>query len=324
MILIVSEEIDITTNEVVDWLLYFKTKYTIQNAKTLNILNSFIINNKDVSVSINNKDLDTVNKIWQRRGNYGFFKPSLKKITDSKTDLKNLADYLYKEEKVIGTCIENHQKIIKDEYIGSFNTEVNNNKLEVLIAARKNGLLIPDTLVTSNKTELLKFYKEHNCIITKDLKSPVFFELNGNTHTSVGTFVVSELMINNLTNNFFPVFVQDKVEKEFEIRVFCYQDKMFSMAIFSQKDQKTAVDYRNYNDEKPNRCVPIKLPNHIEKKLLQLQLDLNINTCSIDIIYNQLGEYVFLEINPMGQLDWVSKNCNYYIEKQIAESLSKT
>jgi hypothetical protein len=46
-----------------------------------------------------------------------------------------------------------------------------------------------------------------------------------------------------------------------------------------------------------------------------------MNTGSIDLILTPNGEYFFLEINPMGQYDWLSKNCNYYIEKDIAEML---
>ena len=50
---------------------------------------------------------------------------------------------------------------------------------------------------------------------------------------------------------------------------------------------------------------------------------MGINTGSIDLIYSLSNEYVFLEVNPQGQFDWLSKNCNYYIEKDIAELLKK-
>ena len=35
----------------------------------------------------------------------------------------------------------------------------------------------------------------------------------------------------------------------------------------------------------------------------------------------QVQEFVFLEVNPVGQFGWVSKNCNYYLEKKIALKL---
>lgn len=95
------------------------------------------------------------------------------------------------------------------------------------------------------------------------------------------------------------------------------------MAIFSQLDEKTKYDYRNYNEEKPNRNVPIRLPEHISKKIVNFINNSNLDTGSIDLIYTHEKEFVFLEVNPVGQFGWVSKNCNYYLEKKIALHLIK-
>ena len=46
---------------------------------------------------------------------------------------------------------------------------------------------------------------------------------------------------------------------------------------------------------------------------------LNLDSGSIDIIYSTNKEYVFLEVNPIGQFGMVSSPCNYYIEKRIAQ-----
>lgn len=41
------------------------------------------------------------------------------------------------------------------------------------------------------------------------------------------------------------------------------------MAIFSQENDKTKIDFRNYDIANPNRCVPYKLPRRIEKQLIR-------------------------------------------------------
>ena len=41
------------------------------------------------------------------------------------------------------------------------------------------------------------------------------------------------------------------------------------MAIFSQLDEKTKYDFRNYNHGKPNRNIPYKLPEDIKEKVLK-------------------------------------------------------
>jgi D-alanine-D-alanine ligase-like ATP-grasp enzyme len=49
---------------------------------------------------------------------------------------------------------------------------------------------------------------------------------------------------------------------------------------------------------------------------------LKLNTGSIDLIVNTTGEYIFLEVNPVGQFGMVSSPCNYYLEREIARFLS--
>lgn len=66
-----------------------------------------------------------------------------------------------------------------------------------------------------------------------------------------------------------------------------------SMAMFTQRNQKTTIDYRNYDFEYPARRVPYDLPKSIEKKIDALMRELGLNTGSIDMIYTVNNEYVF-------------------------------
>lgn len=59
------------------------------------------------------------------------------------------------------------------------------------------------------------------------------------------------------------------------------------------------------------------------KKIKKFVYDNEYTTGSIDLIYSVDNQFIFLEINPMGQFDWLSGNCNYHIEKKIAEILIK-
>ncbi len=95
------------------------------------------------------------------------------------------------------------------------------------------------------------------------------------------------------------------------------------MAIFSQLDELTRIDFRNYNYTTPNRCVPYTLPKYIEDKLHQLMCDLNLNTGSIDLIFTESDKYYFLEVNPVGMFSPMTWPLNYHIEKDIALHLNK-
>lgn len=107
----------------------------------------------------------------------------------------------------------------------------------------------------------------------------------------------------------------------YELRVFVLGKDIYPMVIFSQNDKKTEVDFRNYNDDNPNRTAPYKLPKDINRALLKIFAELNLNTGSADFIRAINGEYYFLEINPLGQFGMTSKPCNYHLEKKIAEFL---
>jgi len=201
----------------------------------------------------------------------------------------------------------------KGSFIGSYKDFFFQNNLIQLFEAEKAGLEIPKTVISTTFPDFGK-----SKVVNKIIGNAKSFSTKNYIYTTTGTqFVNKEEFIENGHLNFF----QEYIEKEFEIRIFYFLGQFFSMAIFSQKDVKTLIDYRNYNDNKPNRNIPFKLPIEIQKKLRRLMKKLDLNTGSIDMIYSKTGQFVFLEINPCGIFDWLSSNCNYYIEKYIAKAL---
>jgi len=197
--------------------------------------------------------------------------------------------------------------------IGSYKDFFFQNTLIQLFEAEKTGHEIPKTVISTSFPDFGK-----SKVVNKIIGNAKSFSTPNYIYTTTGTqFVNKEEFIENGHLNFF----QEYIEKEFEIRIFYFLGKFFAMAIFSQQDPMTLVDYRNYNDNKPNRNIPIKLPMEIQKKLKRLMKKLDLNTGSIDMIYSKTGQYVFLEVNPCGIFEWLSSNCNYYIEKYIAKAL---
>jgi D-alanine-D-alanine ligase-like ATP-grasp enzyme len=95
------------------------------------------------------------------------------------------------------------------------------------------------------------------------------------------------------------------------------------MAMFTQNDNKTLIDFRDYNFDNPARRVPYKLPFNIEQKLTKFMNLMRINCGSFDLIKTKEGKYVFLEVNPVGQFGMTSFPCNYNLEKEIAVHLIK-
>jgi ATP-GRASP peptide maturase of grasp-with-spasm system len=302
---IISEANDKVTNNVIEYLLANNIKFIRKNNEDFSNV-SFLLDNNNAIKS---------NRVWHRRAKRNLIP---KEINDSL-----FLNYLKKEEDPVNKAIEKIAiEINRGNYLGGYYEEEQHNKLYDLHLANRCGLKIPVTLVTTNKKDLLEFKKQHHKIITKAIKYPFFYKNSNEYYNCNGTFFVKQKDIDNLNAYFFVSVFQSYVEKKIEIRIFFFKNNYYPMAIFSQNDEKTKIDFRNYNTKKPNRCVPFKLPNEILQKLKKIMNYKKMSTGSIDLIVTPKNEFVFLEVNPQGQFHWLSESCNYYIEKNIAQDLS--
>ena len=199
------------------------------------------------------------------------------------------------------------------------------NKIENLEIAKSCNLSVPEYVITSCKLTLSQFAKRHERIICKPISETPHFtsSIDNNIVESIilytKGFTVDE--IEDIPSSFFKSLFQQEILKEFEIRVFYLCDTCYSMAIFSQNDKQTQLDFRNYNDEKPNRTVPFNLPKEVEYNVKKFCRKAGYTMGSLDLIKSTDGNYYFLEINPIGQFGMVSYPCNYYLEKKLAEHL---
>jgi glutathione synthase/RimK-type ligase-like ATP-grasp enzyme len=161
----------------------------------------------------------------------------------------------------------------------------------------------------------------YNKIITKAMSEAYKGEQKGKAVIAF-TKLVNKDFINSLPDVFPSMLFQQYIEKDYEIRIFYLDGKLYPMAIFSQSSHKTKVDFRNYDSESPNRTVPCKLPKNVEESLLRFMKDHEFDGASVDMVKcKNTGNYYFLEVNSHGQFGMVSEPCNYYLEKKIAEIL---
>jgi len=197
------------------------------------------------------------------------------------------------------------------------------NKILSLEIASDCGLNIPETIVTNSKRELFDFFTLHEGdIICKPISHAGIFGLNP-SYFGAYTSKISEDFIIGLPDHFFPCLMQKYIKKKYEVRTFYLEEKCYSMAIFSQADKQTSIDFRKYNAHNPNRYVPYQLPIEVETKVVAFMRAMDLNTGSFDFIRTEDGSYTFLEVNVAGQFGMVSYPCNYNLERKIAEWLIK-
>lgn len=319
MVLILSSPDDLSTNDVIDWLRYYDIPFLRISVNDIITYKSVTIGNAQFNIefSINEKNysLYDFTAFWYRRSHYNIF---IAKIIENNTISKQINRHLQVETNEIHKLFTNYicEKSINNHH------DITINKLDVLKLATTLDLKIPDTLIATKRTAVFHFMRKHSKIITKNFSQGIFIHNKNESFNSITNIVTKEIF-NLLPEDFFPSLFQEHINKLFELRIFYLMGTFYSSAIFSQNDPKTSVDFRNYNKEKPNRTPPFKFPAAIEIKLVQLMRTLKLNSGSIDMLVSTNNEYIFLEVNPIGQFGQVSKPCNYYLEKQIAKELNK-
>ena len=102
-------------------------------------------------------------------------------------------------------------------------------KVPQLIAASACGLAIPETLFSNDPEEIRRFYAEHR-------RHGVIFKLNvqtywagpsGASHVLFTTALRDEDLIDAEALSSCPAIYQRKIEKEYELRVTCMDERCF-------------------------------------------------------------------------------------------------
>lgn len=316
MIAIFSQEnYETTTESVIDWLQFYKIPFKRING--IEFLANVDIEIKTTKFEI--KGFEDINVCWFRRWD-GFSDIIGLQFTDfSSWNLYELRNHLSTEHRIVRQTLFKY--LAKKKWL-THPKEITYSKLDLLKNAVKVGLSVPDSILTTSKSTLLKFIAIHKKVITKIISQGIPRYSLETIDYSFGTQLITKNELKRLPDTFSPSLFQKYIEKSYEIRIFFLEKKFYSMAIFSQKNLKTLIDFRNYDRELPNRRVPYQLPQIIEDKLLILIENMNYTTGSIDLIKSKSGHYVFLEINPGGQFGMVSLPCNYFLEEKIAHHLS--
>lgn len=294
MILILGEKNNVSTAKVIG---YLKRKNFLRVNDKFPIKKNYLSGDSNFDLEYS---FSSFSKIWYYRS---ILEPSVNKIQDDITvnEYKLFIEYILYD--------------LKRKIIGSFYQFFFQNTLIQLIEAEKVGLKIPKTVVNTSFPDF-----GNSKVVNKIIGTTKSFATKDYIYSTTGTqFINKEEYIENGHLNFF----QEYIEKEFEIRIFYFLGKFFSMAIFSQKDDMTSIDFRNYNRKKPNRRTPYKLPTIIEKKICKMMQDLELISGSIDFIKNTQNEYVFLEVNPNGEFCVLSSTCNYKLEYLICKYIQK-
>lgn len=319
MILILSNDGDLSSDLIQDWLEYYDHSYIrINSFDFLRYPVKICLNGTHIKFCINNEEIDiaSIHSVLYRK--YGFFRKSnaykeLCKTKGLSADLVNQINIEYNK------VIELLTLSLRDRNWLTNPIHVKINKVWVLKLAAECGLDTPDTYVINKKDGVDRDKKQ----ISKSIFDPIFASWKNKNKSMMYTVELTKNDIAHLPERFMPSMLQSMVQKEYELRIFYLCGRCYPMAIFSQKDKQTQLDFRRYNWDKPNRYIPYKLDTATKLNINKLMRKLNLNCGSIDMIKGKDGKLYFLEVNPTGQFGMVDFPCNYGLHKLVAEQLIK-
>ncbi len=169
-----------------------------------------------------------------------------------------------------------------------------------LAVAQQVGLRVPRTLITNSSHAIQEFYAtcKGNVILKSVSRGTI-----ENEDSQIGSFIYTSKIEQQHLVNLEGVHVtahllQEHIPKKFEVRVVVIGRQIFAAEIHSPhldfRQEYHTITYEVH-----------QLPEDIQKKVLNLVRQFDLQFSSMDMLVTHEGEYVFLDLNPNGQFMWL-------------------
>ena len=180
------------------------------------------------------------------------------------------------------------------------------------------GLLVPRTLVTNDPDEAATFCASVDGAVVAKTVGQAFIDPRDRTHVYTSTVAREHLRhIGDVAHT--PLLLQERVHKRLEIRVTVAGERVLAAEIDSQASPITREDWRRDVFQAPHRIH--RLPDAVAKRCHALTRHFDLRFAALDLILTPAGEYVFLEINPNGEWDWIEALTGLPIAAAVADLL---
>ena len=181
-------------------------------------------------------------------------------------------------------------------------------KAAQLVAAAGCGLRIPATLMSNDVEKVREFFDTHN----GNIVFKPFLQSYWDTETTTASLWTSRVDRSVLNNEFAITncagIYQPKIQKAYEVRATAIGQHLFAAKLHSQEHAESRLDWRS-DVQFRVRAEKMELPSPVQTACRDLMASLGIVFGCFDFIVTEEGEYVFLEVNEMGQFLWVEDRC---------------
>lgn len=230
-------------------------------------------------------------------------KPRLPRLEDYESDYR----YMISKDiiAVVNGIVDDFEgRVLTKPYI----LRETENKIFQLLYAKKNGLKIPRSFIGNSNLYAKDFTK------IKSIIKPITTGKIVNQHKTE-LYQTSYFSSFEESISLTPVYLQEYESKKYEVRLTYVNGEFFTVRIDSQDN----LDWRrNYNGLKYSL---IDCPETIKNSIIKLLDDFNLQFGAFDFIVNEKNEWIFLEVNPNGQWQWLEQSLHIPISKAIVRYL---
>lgn len=331
MILIITNKGDIHCNPVIKHLQRNGDKYFRLNTESLltDYLISFSYKDQSVDLHIENKingktlSSNEVISVWERRPN----SPVLPEISNEKiklvvedeaNELTKWIRHFFINCRMIGSSVWDRPNESKLRQMDLASRVINELRSEIKL---------PHTLLTNSKKDLEQFSNNKKEIVLKPISADGLM-LDDKLEIPFTSRKVNSKNINVITQDdleLCPSFMQEYVEKNYELRITVIGEKILCCKIDSQKLPKGngREDWREGYEHGLSEVEEwIDCPDEIQEFIILYMQKMNLNFGCFDFIYAKNNSFYFLECNPNGQWMWLEEDLGIPISESIANFLA--
>ncbi len=198
----------------------------------------------------------------------------------------------------------------------------NQNKIRYIGNISKNILKQPKSIISNDRESLLNLFRNSDsCVVLKTLHQ-MQLSVDGEPTMLLASIVQEDDFLDFQQKNECPIFLQEYVEKIYDVRLTIIGDHIFSCKIDATHSDAGRIDWRAY-DLANTPHSQYDLPSAIAEEIIGICRKMKLDYATIDLCVDQGGNYYLLDINPFGRYLWIEDAIGAPITDAIAKFLIK-
>lgn len=181
------------------------------------------------------------------------------------------------------------------------------------------GLKVPDTLYGNDPAAIRAFIRSHGGMIVYKPFRGIAWRSKETWWAPYTSVLTEDQLVPDVALRNVPGIYQELVPKAYELRVTMMGNQCFAAQILSQETRDGRIDWRKAYSEL--QMLPYELPSALAELCRLFLARLGLVFGCFDFVVTPEGEFIFLEVNEMGQFLFVEKYADLPLLDAFSEFL---